>query len=63
MSSSNTIHDAWGNLKVVVNVNNSHNVNNTDEFDVVVSHSLTIMSILISLPLECGCTLLDFLLK
>jgi len=47
MSSSNTIHDAWGNLKVVVNVNNSHNVNNTDEFDVVVSHSLTITSSLI----------------
>ena len=30
-----------------INIKNSHNVNNTDEFDVVVSHPLTITSVLI----------------
>ena len=31
----------------VITVNNSHNANNMDKFDVLVSHSLTITSMLI----------------
>ena len=60
MLPSDTMRDAWGNLEVycwmfprthydfhvyAIIVNNNRNINNIDEFDPIVTHSLTIISL------------------